>query len=49
MKTSVFTWILAEQMHFLTGEHKALQTNESGIPPFLAREAWQGWSKKSVG
>lgn len=37
---------LAEQIHFLTGEHKAFQTNESGILQSLASKSWKGCRKK---
>lgn len=47
---SVFAWILAEQIHFLTGEHKAFQTNESGIlqslPTMHGRDGEKGvWAE----
>ena len=47
---SVFAWILAEQLYFLTGEHKAFQTNESGIlqslPTMHGRDGEKGvWAE----
>lgn len=37
---------MAKQIHFLTDEHKAFQTNESGILQTLAKEAWWREEKK---
>lgn len=45
---SVFTRVLAEQIQFLTAEHKAFQTNESGILQSLANKAWQGENERSL-